>query len=409
MGPGKLDKYFAVIKILILGGMFLVSNKLISQNPVQNSAYFSQLEHAIKKLIPDSLDLADSLSVEFVRKARGISDSLEAIGWYYRAEIAYYSGRFDDSGDFYKKSLSLMENISVPQRKAVYYNNLGLTRYFKDRYNEALEAFLKSAEFEKEVGNDYGFAQCLHNIALVHDRAGHDDTAEKYYQHSLDLFFSMDSLDDVAAVFNDYGIFFKSRGRHDDAIKKYKQALEIYEKSGNREDEAKVKCNIGALYLNKKEYQKSASFLEESLEYFKEGKDSSYLINIYSLFGDLYYERGRTALAVVFYDRAEGVAKKMGWDNLRQKNLYSLFKALKAEKDFKNALEVLEEYSRLKDSLIVANQGFLEASMDSEIEAGLMEKELNLLKAEIREKNLFLIILSLLLVLGIVAWFLLRK
>ncbi|PWD99128.1 tetratricopeptide repeat protein [Marinilabilia rubra] len=392
--------------LIILVSILFMNVISFGQIQKEASSGFKYLEDKIKKIIPDSLNMADSIAYELVKIGKESNDSLEAIGWYYKAEVAFYSGQIDDAGDFYKKCLSLIEPYSAPQRKAIYYNNLGLTRYFKDRNNEALEAYLKSAEFEKKVGNEYGFAQCLHNIALVHDRVGNDENAENYFDHSLNIFFELDSLDDAAAVFNDYAIFLSRRGRNDEAIQKYKQAFEIYNESGNFEDAAKVKCNIGALYLYQKEYTKSADLLEESLDYFKTLEQSSYLINIYSLFGDLYYEQGRTALSVVFYDRAEAVARKMGRDNLRQKNLYSLFKALKAENDYKNALDVLETYSRFKDSLIVINQGFLETSMDNEIETELMEKELNLVNAQMREKNLVLIILALLLILGVFAWFL---
>jgi tetratricopeptide (TPR) repeat protein len=383
----------------------LISSSL-GQVQKQDSLNYIILESRVKDIISDSLETADSLAYEMVKISRGRNDSLEAIAWYYKAEAAYYSGQIDHAGDFYKKCLSLMEPYSAPQRKAIYYNNLGLTRYFKDRNNEALEAYLKSAQLEKQVGNEYGFAQCLHNIALVHDRAGHDNNAATYFEHSLESFFEMDSMDAAAAVFNDYAIFLNGRGRKDEAIQKYNQALEIYKDLGNLEDAAKVKCNIGALHLYQNEYTKSAQLLEEALDHFNQYGNSSYLINIYSLFGDLYFEQGRTALSVVFYDRAETMARKMGRDNLRQKNLYSLFKALKAEKEYKNALEVLEDYSRLKDSLIVANRGYLETSMDNEIETELMEKELNLVKAQMREKNLVLVILGLLIILGIVGWFL---
>jgi tetratricopeptide (TPR) repeat protein len=366
---------------------------------------WGRIESRIKSLLPDSLEKVDSLSCLLIDH-NDLSDSIKAMGWYYRAEAAYYSSRFDCSGDYYEQSLDLFDSITNPGRKAVIFNNLGLTRYFNERYNDAFEAYLKSAEYEKQTGNDYGFAQCLHNMALVQDKAGRVKSAVTYFDHALNLFFEMDSMTSAAAVCNDYAIHLSGRNRNEDAIEKYEEALKIFEVLGDEEGMAKVKCNIGALHLYEKDYQQSALFLEEALNYFQETDDPTYLINIYSLFGDLYFELDRTALSVIFYERAENTARRMGWNDLRQKNLYSLFKALKAEKEYVKAIEVLETYSHLKDSLIIANKAYLGESVDNQIETELMENELNLFRAKVREKNLSLIILGLLFVLGIVAWLL---
>jgi tetratricopeptide (TPR) repeat protein len=400
----ELSQWSRILSISCLLFFFVIL--LRAENNARDTIDFGKLEFQIKSLLPDSVNEADSLALCWIEYTSGLSDSLKAIGWYYRAEASYYKGKFNEAGDFYRKSISLTDSFDTPRRKAIYYNNLGLTHYFKGRYNEALEAFLKSAEYEQQVGNTYGFAQCIHNMALVQDNAGEEIKADKYFEHSLELFLSMDSLSDAAAVYNDYAISLTNRRAYESAIEKFFKALDIYEKFGDKEGGAKVKCNIGALYIYEKNYNPSVSYLEEALAYFKEKRDSSSLISIYSLFGDLYYVQDRAALAVVFYDRAESIARDKGWDDLRRKNLFSLFKALKAEEEYKEALNVLETYSQLKDSLIVANKAFLEGAMDNEIETELMEKELNLMKSKVREKNLIMVILGLVLILGVFAWFL---
>lgn len=389
--------------------LFLINiffSDAFARGPLNDTLELDNFEAQVKQLLPDSLKKVDSLASLLIDKYSGTADSIEGIGWFYRAEAAYYAGRFNQAGDYYERSDGLLDSLENMEQKAIVLNNLGLTRYFKERYNDALEAFLKSAEFEKQLGNEYGFAQCLHNIALVQDKAGRFNSAETYFSHAMDLFYEMDSLADAAAVCNDYAIYLSGRGLNEEAISKYSEALEIYQELDDAEGEAKVKCNIGALYLYEKEYLNSALHLEQALNFFKEQGNPSYLINIYSLFGDLYYEQDRTALAVVFYERADNMARQKGWDNLRQKNLYSLFKALKAEQEYKEAMETLEIYSQFKDSLIVANKGYLETTLDNEIKTELMEKELKLARGKVRERNMMLIILGLIFVLGVVAWIL---
>ncbi len=399
----KLLQFFNIYFFLF----FLCPSLLLASSGSEIREDLDEIEIKIKNLLPDSLHKVDSLACFLIDSSSEFDDSIRAMGWYYRAEAAYYSGRFNCSGDYYQRSIELLDSIdSHIKKKAIIYNNLGLTRYFKERYNEALDAFLLSAGLERQIGNMFGFAQCLHNIALVHDKAGRAKSAVTYFDHALDLFFKMDSMAAGAAVCNDYAIHLSGMNKNEAAIEKYSKALDVYDHLGDLEGMAKVKCNIGALYLYEKKYNISSSYLEEALDYFSDNKETPYLINIYSLFGDLYYEKGRTALSVVFYERAERAAKRMGQNNLRHKNLYSLFKALKAEKEYKTAIKVLEAYSELKDSLIIANKAYIESTRDNEIESDLMEKELNIVKAQIREKNLVLIILALLFALGAGGWFL---
>ncbi|SFF07810.1 tetratricopeptide repeat protein [Thermophagus xiamenensis] len=399
------EQRFSLLLVWGIMLIFGISNPSVGSD--KDYVYLIYLENRIKKIFPDSLDQADSLALILIEKANELgNDSLASLGWFFRGEVAYYRGHFDLSGDYYQKSINFLDSINAPEKKAVYYNNLGLVRYFEQRYNEALRAFLKSSDYERISGNDYGFAQCLHNIALVQEKAGRFKKAENYFRHSLSLFFQMDSLADAAAVLNDYAIFLRGQERFDMAIEKYNEAMAIYEKLDDSENIAKVKCNLGALFLHKKEYQTAAIYLEESLNYFKDMSSSAYLINLYSLFGDLYFEQGRTALAVIFYERAEDAAKNMGWDHLRQENLYSLFKALKAEKEYEKALEALEQYTRFKDSLIISNNAFLRETIDNELETLLMEKELDLMKAKNNQMKLVLIIIGLVLFLGWGGWFL---
>ncbi|MGQ1892073.1 tetratricopeptide repeat protein [Thermophagus sp. OGC60D27] len=396
-----MKRFLRLVVLLFLIIFFTFGNYIFPLNGDIDLVPALELENRIRRLIPDSLEKADSLVVLFIRQVNGLgNDTLASSGWYLRGEVAYYKGQFDFSGDCYQKSIDLLGCVSAYRKRAVYYNNLGLTRYFKERYNEALEAFIKSSEYEKKLDNEYGFAQCLHNIALVQEKAGRLKRAEQYFDHSLSLFIKMDSLADAAAVLNDFAIYLSGREQNKLAIEKYREAVKIYETLNQTENIAKVKCNIGSLLLAEKRYSDAARYLDEALDYFKDRPASSFLINIYSLFGDLYFQQERVALAVIFYERAEKLAKDIGWNDLRQKNLYSLYKALKIEKEYEKALKALELYTGFKDSLIISNNAFLKEDIDRDLETELLKKELSLMKEKNNHMKLILIILCFIILIG---------
>ncbi|MFW6202779.1 MAG: tetratricopeptide repeat protein [Marinilabilia sp.] len=387
--------------------MVFLSPDGMGQNSSVDSIDYSHLEDTIKTFLPDSTGKVDSLSRVMIASCdEDENDTLLAIGWFYRGEAAYYEGNFNQACEFYERSDELLDSATQTSRKAIVLNNLGLSHYFKERYNDALEAYITSAEIEKGLGNEYGYAQSLHNIALIYDEAGKPLNAENYFDHSLDFFLKMDSLSDAAAVYNDYAVFLSNHGDNEAALEKYNEALRLYKDMGDESGAAKVKCNMGALHLYEKEYKKSTQFLEDVLEFFKDEGDETNLVNVYSLLGDLYYEQNRSALAVVFYERAEKMALRKGWSRLRQKNLYSLFKALKAENEYEEAVDVLETYTQIKDSLIAANKAYVKESIGDELEIELKERELELERARKKENNLLLIIGGLVLVLGMTGWLL---
>ncbi|WP_148660861.1 histidine kinase [Marinilabilia salmonicolor] len=102
--------------------------------------------------------------------------------------------------------------------------------------------------------------------------------------------------------------------------------------------------------------------------------------------------------------RELNVLPEYGMDDLRQKNLYSLFLALKMGEEYQRALTILETYTLLSDSLYIINGEQPADFRDDAIDRVLNEKELMLAKAEMREKNLLLIILALLLIAGLAIW-----
>ena len=135
MGLHRFLIIFLFIVLLLSAGKGQNSSADSITSSLDSVPYF-HFEDTIKTFLPDSPGRVDSLSKIMIESIGQIeSDSLLSIGWFYRGEAAYYQGNFNRACEFYERSNELMDSANQTTRKAVVLNNLGLSHYFKERYN----------------------------------------------------------------------------------------------------------------------------------------------------------------------------------------------------------------------------------------------------------------------------------
>ncbi len=358
-----------------------------------------RLHSQIIEMLPGKPQQADSLSRIMLQLFRGTGDSLEALSYYDLGEAAYYSGQYDTAGIYYQKSISLFDSLRNYPRLINLYNNLGLTYYFGTQYKEALESFTHSAELAQKYGTELQFAESLHNTALVHQRAGNAESARTYFENSLMILEHGEHRYAEAALCNDFANFLKEQKDFSRSAQLFKRALKIFKDSDHQNEEYSVVLNLGSLYLAKNDYQKADFYFSEAKNYFENIQDKQALLSVYSLLGDLYFKKDEGVRSLQYYNRVEAMARDMNLIYIRHKNLYSLYLALKSVGRYPEALETMEVYNHLKDSL-AAQSHFYAASMAGNVqEKQLMENELNLYRARVRERSLIILLLILLVLL----------
>jgi tetratricopeptide (TPR) repeat protein len=353
------------------------------------------LHKRITRNFPDHPKLADSLAWQLYGMVQGRRDSLEGLALYDLGEAAYYSGDYDKAGTFYGKSIDVFEFLGSFELLIDLYNNLGLTHYFKDRYNESLNAYMNSVKLIKEHGTDLDLAQGLHNIALVHDRIGNIKSAENYFESSLTLFQDMEALYEEASLCNDFAGFWIDHKEYDRCIKLYDRALEIFRDLGDTKEENTVLFNLGSVYYHQGRLKKAESYFLKAQSYFERSMDKESLLSVYSELGELHFKQGNGALAVPLLNKVEKMSLEMGRNYIRHKNLYSLYRALKSVGRYPEAIETLEVYHQLKDSLAAQSQSASKNRVDIALEKELLDQELDLFRSKVRERTLMTLMVAL--------------
>lgn len=353
----------------------------------------------IIELLPDKPQQADSLARIMLQMFRGAGDTLEALSYFDIGEAAYYSGQYDTAGIYYQKSIALFDSLKNFPRLINLYNNLGLTYYFGTHYKEALEACTHAAELAQKYGTELQFAESLHNTALVHERAGNIESARTYFENSLMILENGTYSFEEASLCNDFASFLKVQKDYDRSEQLYKRALKLFKDTGYQKEEYSVNVNLGSLYLSESNLKKAEFYFLKAKDYFETIQDKRALLSVYSLLGDLYFKKDEGVRSLRYYNRVEEMSKDMNLIYIRHKNLYSLYLVLKSVGRYPEALETMEVYNHLKDSLAAQSRSYAMSMAGDMLERQLIEKELNLYRARIRERSLIILSLVLLVLL----------
>jgi CHAT domain-containing protein/Tfp pilus assembly protein PilF len=243
-------------------------------------------------------------------------------------------GAFQESFDYFNKSLSLCRSMKDHFEEAYVLNEIGgLYRDLADPL-KSLEYYEKALALRQTLKDEWGEALTLNNIGIIYARTGNFSKAVEYYDRALPLWqrrgdrgqeantrnalagaldelgqckSALEILDSVlkfcqearnraleAFVQNNIGKIYDTWGESQRALDHYRTAVQLYEDTRNLSGKATALDNIGVHYEELGDPSRALDFLNESLEIRHQGQggprgEANTLSKIgysYSLLGD---------------------------------------------------------------------------------------------------------------------------
>ena len=87
-------------------------------------------------------------------------------------------GQLDEADDWYRKSLTIKEELGNRPGMAITYHQLGITAQDRGRLDEADDWYRKSLAIKEELGNRPGMAATYHQLGITAQDRGRLDEAE---------------------------------------------------------------------------------------------------------------------------------------------------------------------------------------------------------------------------------------
>jgi tetratricopeptide (TPR) repeat protein/tRNA A37 threonylcarbamoyladenosine biosynthesis protein TsaE len=189
---------------------------------------------------------------EWYRKSLTIDEELRdrpgmATGYHQLARVAQLRGRLEEAEAWNRKSLTIKEELGDRPGMANSYHQLGMVAQGRGRLEEAEEWYRKSLTIREELGDRPGMATGYHQLGIVAELRGRLEEAEAWYRKSLTIKEELGDRPGMANGYHQLGMVAQERGRLDDADAWYRKSLTIEEELGNKPGMAMSYGQLGLL------------------------------------------------------------------------------------------------------------------------------------------------------------------
>jgi tetratricopeptide (TPR) repeat protein len=171
---------------------------------------------------------------------------------------------------FYKKALTISEQIESKKFIAKSFMKIGSSYLDQGNYDIAVEYFLKSLENSEELNDNLGISKSLNNIGIVYWYQQNYDKTIEYFTKSLKISEELEDKNGIARSFNNIGMVFSLKGDYEKALENYFKSLKINEEIVDKKGISIVDVNMAELNISLKNNAKAVDYAEKSLYLAKE-------------------------------------------------------------------------------------------------------------------------------------------
>jgi predicted ATPase/DNA-binding SARP family transcriptional activator/Tfp pilus assembly protein PilF len=148
--------------------------------------------------------------------------------------LLYLSAQYAEATADLTESLSLFEALNHDQESlARVHNALGNVALDQEQIDRAMEHYRLAIEIRRRLGNRFGVASVLNNLALCSHARGELDEAEALFTESLSLYREIDDLYSVASSLGNLASLALTRGDAQRARELYQESLDIRRELGD--------------------------------------------------------------------------------------------------------------------------------------------------------------------------------
>jgi tetratricopeptide (TPR) repeat protein len=242
-----------------------------------------------------------------------LGDRLHIASVYHRlGTVALDRGHLDDAEDWYRKSLSISEELGDRVGTADGYQGLGTIARERGHLGDAEDWYRKSLAISEELGDRPRMAQGYHGLGAVTRERGRLDDAEDWYRKSLSISEELGDRPGMASDYRDLGTVARERGHLDDAEDWYRKSLSISEELGDHQGMAATFGDMGTVALHLGRPDDAEHWYRESLTTFAELGDRAAMAGGQHGLGMVAQELGRLDEAEDWYRQSLASIEEFG-------------------------------------------------------------------------------------------------
>ncbi|MBA9002371.1 tetratricopeptide repeat protein [Thermomonospora cellulosilytica] len=254
---------------------------------------------------------------EWYRRSLTIKEELGdrpgmATSYHQLGRVAQERGDWDEAEEWYRRSLTIKEELGDRPGMATSYHQLGRVAQDRGDWDEAEEWYRRSLTIKEELGNRPGMAASYHQLGTIAQERGDWDEAEEWYRRSLTIKEELGNRPGMAASYHQLGTIAQERGDWDEAEEWYRRSLTIKEELGNRPGMAASYHQLGTIAQERGDWDEAEEWYRRSLTIDEELGDRLGMAAGYHQLGTIAQERGDWDEAEEWYRRSLTIKEELG-------------------------------------------------------------------------------------------------
>lgn len=298
---------------------------------------------------PDSAFILSQLGYDLALKKGSKEYQAEALS--NQGVSLWMKGELGEAMPYHLRALKLREEVQEKAGIASSLNNIGLIYKDQGNYSKAIEYLTKSLKLQEERGNKKGVAAALGNIGIIYEDQADYEKALEYQTRALKIKEGIGDKRGMAITILNIGLIHSRKNDLETALKYYFSSLKIWETLGNKNGEATTLTNIGDVYQTQGKYEKALKCQTKSLALQREIGDRNGESHSLAAIGMLNQAMGNIDKAILYCKQSLEIAQETNNIVTKKNASYALFESYKKNGDYKSAVEMLQLYMSMKDSI----------------------------------------------------------
>lgn len=305
------------------------------------------------------------------------------------------------------EALALATEIGDKKGMAASLNNHGVAYRNQGALDKALEYYIHSLKLYEELGNKEGIATTKNNISNIYSIKKDYGNAMHYLEESNHLFKKLGDSIRIIGSINNLGNLHSDIQLYDKALKYYTEAYALSEKAGSKF--ADPLSNMGNIYFKQGNFQRAVEYYEKAFEIEKADNNKLGILNVITNLGITYSKANQSKKAEAFLNQALSLSQELQSFTSLPTVYNALAENYAKQGKMKDAYETQLKYDEIREKIYGEESSRNIAQMEMVLNFQEKERELDLLKKtdeikslELRNRNLFIVmvVLAIFVVLG---------
>jgi signal transduction histidine kinase len=332
----------------------------------------------------------DSASIIFELEKKNLHNSGDSgLYFYFIADRFYLNSEYDSAEIYFQKSVDLIDPKAEASMRSMAFISLSRINSFSGDWEKALSFSQEHYNHSFAVSDSNYMAFALFDISVIYHDMEEYDKGVTYGKEALQILEAFPKAKPLfrAYALNAIAINFDDWNKPDSALFYHYQVIDDL---GNLDSMSVSHTfnNIGNTLLKQKKYVEAKKWMEISLSLNKKANSNTRLATNYTNLGTIAYNLGNFTAAENMLDSA---AKYVGLSKSTEKMrdyLQEQYRYNKLRGRLPLAIDFLEQYNVLKDSIFKDERLKLMADLEARYKLETKERELAESRAALAENEL---------------------